>query len=94
MTDLDLRIGALARLAVEAVLAMFALWLVVQNAALLFMHPWKDAPAPLVVVTALVKVLVHLAGVLWPWVLVAAPIAAAILVALARGVRESEVRHV
>ena len=94
MTSLDLKFGTVLRLGVEAVLAMFTLWLVVQNAALLVIHPWKETPAPLVVALALLKVFVHVAAALWPWVLVAAPTAAVILLALARGLETSEVRHV
>jgi hypothetical protein len=53
----------IARVAVELVLASFAVWLVVQNAVLLLLHPWKSTPAPLVVAGALFKVVVHLVGV-------------------------------
>jgi hypothetical protein len=83
-----------ARVAVELVLVMFAAWLVVQNAALILLHPWKETPAPLVVASALIKVIVHLVGAVWPWVLVAAPTAAVIVLTLTRNAGRSEVRHV
>jgi hypothetical protein len=88
------RLVEVARVAVELVLATFAAWLVVQNAALILMHPWKETPAPLVVAGALLKVALHLASVVWPWVLVAAPTAAVIVLTLTRNAGRREVRHV
>ncbi len=94
MHSRNIEVGMLARVVVELALATFTLWLVVQNAALLLIHPWKEAPAALVVAGALVKLSVHLLGVLWPWMLVAAPTAGAMLVALTRQDAGSEARHV
>lgn len=94
MSDCRLKPAALARLLLELALATFTMWLVVQNALILALEPWKAPPPALLVLGSLVKVSATLVAALWPWVAVAMLAASALIVALTRGVPVGkEVRH-
>jgi hypothetical protein len=86
--------GAIARLALELALATFTMWLVVQNALILALEPWKPAPPALLVLGSLIKVSASLVAALWPWVVAALVAASVLIVALTRRVPvRKEVRH-
>jgi hypothetical protein len=94
MRSLRLSHGRIARVTLELALGAFTLWLVAQNALLLAYSPWKDAPVPLVVLGAVLKVTFVLLTKLWPFMLGAAIAAGLLAIALTRGPAGSEVRHV
>lgn len=94
MSERRWKIGSLARLALELALATFTMWLVVQNALILALEPWKTPPPALVVAGSLIKVSATLIAALWPWVAAALVVAAALIVALTRRAPVAqEVRH-
>ena len=94
MSDLRMKPAAVARLMLELALATFTMWLVVQNALIVALEPWKTAPQALVVLGSLIKVSATLVAALWPWVAVAMLAASALIVALTRRVPVAkEVRH-
>lgn len=89
-----LRPAAIARLALELTLATFTMWLVVQNALILALDPWKSPPPALLVAGSLIKVSATLIAVLWPWMLVMLLVASALIAGLTRRVPVGEeVRH-
>jgi len=94
MSDRRLKPAAIARLLLELALATFTMWLVVQNALILALDPWKAPPPALLVLGSLIKVSATLIAALWPWIAAATFIALALIVALTRHVPvRKEVRH-
>lgn len=94
MSSLRLSKGRLARLAVELALASFTMWLIAENIVLLALAPWKQTPAPLIVLGAVLKVAWILIARAWPWMLGAAIVAGVLTAALAHAPAPREVRHV
>jgi len=76
--------SGLARLALELALVSFTLWLVVQNAVLLALDPWKQPPPALVVFGTLFKVSAMLVLALLPWLAAMLLVASALIVGLTR----------
>lgn len=95
MTTRGIRAADVARIALELILATFAIWLVVQNTLLLWQGPW--APHALAVAGVLFKVARMLVAALWPWPLmilaVSSMLGAAIAAGLLGGVAAKEVRR-
>jgi len=85
------------RIAAELLLAVCTLWLIAQNLALLTIMPWKESPAFMVVVSAVVRAAWLVLREAWPVVVVALASACAVL-AFLTGRMETEdsreVRHV
>lgn len=94
MTSRRLSPASVARLLLELALAAFTIWLVVQNALILALEPWKSPPPALLVVGSLIKVAATLVAAVWPWAVVLLLLAAAIIAGLTRGVPvRGEARH-
>lgn len=68
----NVRSAAVARLAIELMLAAFAAWLVLQNTLLLALDPLAVRPPAWVAAAALVKALGLVALAVWPWAVAAA----------------------
>jgi len=98
MTTRGRRAVAVGRILVELTLAAFAIWLVVQNALLLWHGPWAVTPPALVLAGALLKTGRILITALWPWPLmifaISAMLGAALTAGLLGGIATREARRV
>lgn len=85
MTTRGIRATAVLRIVAELTLAAFAIWLVVQNALLLWHGPWAVTPPALVLAGALLKTGRMLLSALWPWPLLIFAVSSMLGAAIAAG---------